>query len=483
VVGEGGSGADAIDLAARHQPDVLLLDLSMPGMGGLEALPKVLAAAARTKVVIYTGLEDGELAERARDQGAVGFIPKTVPVSQLADRIDQAVGTPATSRPSRDQARDEALFRMLVEGVGDYAIFMLDPGGHIASWNLGAQRIKGYPAEEALGRHFRMFYPSDAQRAQRPEWELEVASRDGSYEEEGWRVRKDGSRFRANVVITAIRDEAGELVGFAKVTRDITERYAMLQERERAAAELAEANEQLAAANRKLLATAGDMTQFLAVTAHELRTPIRVVTGAADVLAGHWTDLADDERAELLDSMRTSAARMRRLLDDLLTAARLESGAIEIRSRQTPVRPLLQDTVAQALAAHPGLAVEVDCDPQVSAQADPERLGQMVSNYLTNAARYGAPPVRVVARETDGWVLVEVCDRGPGVPAGLGPGLYEKFARGPEDRGTGLGLFIVRQLARAHGGDAWYERREGETRFVVRLPAARSLPESPHRAG
>ncbi len=474
VVGEGASGTDAVELAAGHQPDVVLLDVSMPGMDGLEALPKILAAAPGSKVVVYTALEDGGLADRALGLGAVGFIAKTVPIGELADRIATALGTPRTGGRPEEQTRlrEEELFRLLVEGVGDYAIFMLDPGGHIASWNLGAQRIKGYSSQDALGRHFRMFYTPDAQRAARPEHELEVARRDGSYEEEGWRVRKDGTQFRANVVITAIRDATGELVGFAKVTRDVTERYEMLQEQQRAAAKLGQANARLAAANRNLVAAAEDMTQFLAVTAHELRTPIRVVTGAADLLAGHWTELADPERAELLESMRTSGARLRRLLDDLLTAARLESGAVEIRSRPTGVRQLLLDTVALVLAAHPDLVVAVDCEPEVSAVVDPERLEQMIANYLTNAARYGGPPVRIEAATANGQVVVAVCDRGPGVPAELAPRLFEKFARGPEDRGTGLGLFIVRQLARAHGGDAWYERRDGESCFAVRLSAS-----------
>ena len=370
-------------------------------------------------------------------------------------------------------------FRLLVESVGDYAIFSLDPQGHIVSWNLGAQRIKGYSAEEVVGRHFRIFYPAEQQRAGHPEHVLASAARDGRYAEEGWRVRKDGTRFRAAVVITAIRTATGKLVGFAKVSRDITERREMQDERERAAAELeaankqlAEANVKLADANRRLAVAADDNAQFLAVTAHELRTPVRVVTGAAELIADHWADLAATERSDLVDSMRISGGRIRRLLQDLLTAARLEAGEVEIRRTPTPLRSLLLGTVTQAVAAQPDLDVTVECRQDITALVDPDRLAQMVSNYLTNAVQYGRPPVQLVAETAGADAIIEVRDHGAGVPAELEPRLFDKFARGAADQGTGLGLFIVREMARAQGGDAWYEKQDGRSCFRIRVPLA-----------
>jgi signal transduction histidine kinase len=174
----------------------------------------------------------------------------------------------------------------------------------------------------------------------------------------------------------------------------------------------------------------------------------------------------------LLGSMRTSGARMRRLLDDLLTTARLESGAVEIHVEPTFVRPLVLDSVAQTLATSPKAAIEIACASDVAARADPGRLGQILANYLTNAIRYGAPPVRVNVASTGDDVVIEVCDHGRGVTPELEKRLFEKFAHGSEDRGTGLGLFVVRQLARAQGGDAWYERRPEMSCFAVRLSAA-----------
>jgi PAS domain S-box-containing protein len=501
VVAEGGTGGDAVRLAGEHRPDAMLLDVSMPEMDGLDAMEQVREVSPETKIVIYTGVARPGLAARAMALGAAAFLDKATPIDQLADRLTQilAGGPPGAPRlPERRNGtaalrHTEEQFRLLVEGVGDYAIFMLDPNGCIASWNLGAERIKGYSAAEAIGHHFRMFYTLDAQQVRHPEHELEAAIRDGRYEEEGWRVRKDGSLFWANVVITPIRDRRGELVGFGKVTRDITERRDILRERERAAAQLAAANTQLAAANTQLAAAnselaeantqlaaaAEDKTQFLAVTAHELRTPIRVVTGAADTLAEHWPELTRSERTELLASMRTSGARIRRLLDDLLTTARLESGAVEIHVRPTLVRPLVLDSVAQTLATSPQADIEVACPSDVAVRADPSRLAQILANYLTNATRYGSPPVRVDVATTGGDVVIEVRDHGPGVSPELETRLFEKFAHGSEDRGTGLGLFVVRQLARAQGGDAWYERRPGMSCFAVRLAAAEGPPERP----
>ncbi|HEX8868450.1 MAG TPA: PAS domain S-box protein, partial [Lentzea sp.] len=143
--------------------------------------------------------------------------------------------------------RDESeLFRLLVQGVRDYGIFMLDPGGHVVSWNTGAERIKGWAAEEIIGRHFSTFYPPEDVRAGKPEWELRVAKAEGALEDEGWRVRKDGTRFWANVIITALYDDTGELRGFGKVTRDMTERRRaeqQLTDRRRLLAHLVEAQE------------------------------------------------------------------------------------------------------------------------------------------------------------------------------------------------------------------------------------------------
>jgi PAS domain S-box-containing protein len=349
----------------------------------------------------------------------------------------------------------EQRLRLLVEAVQDYAIFMLDPEGHVASWNPGAQRSKGYTAQDIIGQHFRVFYPPEQQAEKHPEHELEIARREGRYEEEGWRIRKDGSRFWAHVTITAVHDEDGVLVGFAKVTRDSTERRRMLS--------------MLEHANEQLQAAADEQAEFLAVTAHELRSPVGVLASSATLLARHYDDLTPEERVELADGVNRNAAQLRRLLEDLLTASRAHTRTLDLRPVELPVEEHLESLVAALRSAHPGTEVVLDAAPGLVAYADPGRFSQMVDNLLLNATRHGRPPVTVGARGEGSQVVVTVSDSGPGVPRDVLPRLFERFGR--STGGTGLGLYIVRELALAHGGTVEYDA--DENMFAIRLPSER----------
>jgi PAS domain S-box-containing protein len=348
----------------------------------------------------------------------------------------------------------------MVEAVKDYAIFMLDTDGIITTWNLGAQRLKGYSADEIIGRHFRTFYPEEQQRAKHPEYELEVAMRDGRYEEEGWRVRKDGTRLWANVVITALIDHEGKHFGFAKVTRDMTERRAAETARERNVAQLAANNEELTTAARQT-------EEFLAVTAHELQSPVTAINGAAEILEDYWDKLDPDERLDTLNRITASGRRIRLLLDDLLTASRLDAGKFSL----SPERVSLAKVVDQALQEVKEVAgaIEVRGVDGVWVRADAGRVVQIFINLLSNAARYGASPYAVSATRNGDLVEVRVSDAGTGPSPELQTRLFQKFSKDAGSRrGTGLGLFIVRELARMQGGDAWFEQ---PATFAVSLPA------------
>jgi hypothetical protein len=359
---------------------------------------------------------------------------------------------------------DDERYRSLVENVADYAIFLLDPEGRVSSWNRGARMLKGYPADEILGRDFSVFYTEDARAAGHPKEELEIATREGRHEEEGWRVRKDGSLFWANVVITAIHNGRGELTGFAKVTRDFTERRAMLEALERQAVELREANEALSR-------VAQDRTEFLAVTAHELRTPVTVVDGFASTLRDGWESFSDRERLEMVRALARGGQRLSTLVDELLTASRLEAGVLEVHPTEFDLGELVTEVVRDV--ADPSESVVVTDVQNVLVNADRNRVHQMVTNYVTNALRYGGPPIVVTTSRSSDGIVLRVNDSGAGVPPELVPRLFGKFARGSSHQGTGLGLFIVRELARAQGGDAWYEARAGGgSCFALRLASA-----------
>jgi len=369
-------------------------------------------------------------------------------------------------------AQTEERFRLLVEAVQDYAIFMLDPQGHITSWNAGAKRSKGYDADEIIGRHFRVFYP-EAKRAERhPEHELEIATRAGSYEEEGWRVRKDGSMFWAHVTITAVHDAAGRLVGFAKVTRDATERRRLVQLQEEGARALAEANRSLEQVNDQLRLAAEEQADFLAVTAHELRSPIGVLAGSADTLAEHHERLSPEERGDLAEGMRRSTNQLRRLLNDLLTVSRAEAGTLLLNPTSVRVDEQLKTLVITARQAWPETAILLEETSEARVLVDPGWFAQMLDNLVSNAVQHGLPPVRVGATVGDGRVDITVQDGGAGVPPEARQRLFERF--GATTGGTGLGLYIVRELARAHGGDVAY--RETDAAFVLTLPTDEGDP-------
>jgi PAS domain S-box-containing protein len=417
---------------------------------------------------LEVALRDGHYEEegwRVRKDGTRFWA--NVLITAVRDSDGRHVGFAKVTRDhSQRREQEEALrqseerFRLLVDNVGDYAIFMLDPDGRIASWNLGAQRLNGYGSEEIVGRHFRTFYPHELQSAKHPEHELEVALRDGRYEEEGWRVRKDGTRYWANVVISAVHDHDGRHVGFAKITRDTSERRQML--------------DALAGANAQLQLAAEDQAHFLAVTAHELRTPVGVLAGTAETLRAHWEALDDVDREELLDGMTASATRLRRLLTDLLTASRLQASALDLELGEVDVLELAQAAVATASRINNGAEVVADGDTGLVVEGDRDRLAQVLDNLIGNALRHGTAPVRVAVRRADDAVEIEVSDAGEGVPAEMRDRLFDRFATGRSRGGTGLGLFIVRQLARSHGGEATYrpptDANPGSGQFVVSLP-------------
>jgi len=213
---------DALELLQRSAFDAILLELSLPDSSGLETVSLMRAAAPQTPIVVLSGQDDEETALQALHMGAQDYLLKgQADNDAMARSIRYAI---ERARTEADLRQSEELFRLLVQGIRDYALFMLDPDGRVESWNEAAGQIQGYEADEIIGEHFSIFYTEEDVQRGRPEEQLRVATADGRYEEEGLRVRKDGSTFWAEAVITASRDEAGLLRGFSHVTRDITGR-------------------------------------------------------------------------------------------------------------------------------------------------------------------------------------------------------------------------------------------------------------------
>jgi PAS domain S-box-containing protein len=242
-----------------------------------------------------------------------------------------------------------------------------------------------------------------------------------------------------------------------------------LGERRRAEKELARYASELRQANEDLRVADEMKSHFVAVASHELRTPLTAVLGFATTLMNHWERIPDEEKQEQIRMIETQARRLSRLADDLLTMSKIEAGALEVRPEPVEVA----DALRRAVSAFADRDVEVAAEEEIRAMADPDHVEQILMNYLTNARKYGTPPIRVEAGRRERWVEVTVTDKGPGVPPEFVPRLFQKFAQaGGSGTGTGLGLSIVRGLARAQGGDAWYEPGDPGARFCVRLPAA-----------
>jgi hypothetical protein len=333
-------------------------------------------------------------------------------------------------------------------------------------------------ADQGLSRsrtHFRAFYPPEQRETRHPEFELEEALRTGTYEEEGWRVRKDGTQFWANVVITAVFDAAGTHVGFTKVTRDTTERRRAEQTQADANAALEAANAELESASGRLREAADDQQKFLAMTAHELRSPLTVLGGSAQTLAHHWSDLSEPERQGLLDGMSTSARGMQRLLADLLAASRLDAHTLDMNTARIPLVDVVNSVVDTVRAADRTADISVSVPDDLHVVADSFRLAQAIDNLVRNALAHGAPPVWITAEAVGDIAQIRVSDTGRGVDPSLMSRLFDKFATGDRAGGTGLGLFIARELATAQGGDAVYEEQTADRpagSFVLTIPLA-----------
>jgi PAS domain S-box-containing protein len=362
----------------------------------------------------------------------------------------------------RELRESEERFRLLVEHVQEYAIFLLDPDGKVASWNRGAERIKGYRADEILGHDFSRFYSAEDRAAGKPALALETARTAGRFESEGWRIRKDGSRFWANAVITALIHD-GELRGFAKITRDLTERR--LKERAEQDAAVHEA------ANRV-------KDEFLATLSHELRTPLNVVMGQIARLRSGTLSAAQAERA--WDAVERNTQTQLRVVEDLLDTSRILSGRLSLSMQAVGLGALIKAVLDETRPLFEAKSIRLQTRLQdATVIGDPARLRQIVNNVLSNALKHtpagGSVDVDMV--RVGGKVSITVTDTGSGIPADFLPRVFERFAQADSSMtrahgGLGLGLSITKDLVERHRGtiEAQSDGPGKGATFVVRLP-------------
>ncbi|SAK91722.1 PAS/PAC sensor hybrid histidine kinase [Caballeronia calidae] len=366
-----------------------------------------------------------------------------------------------TAMPHDHIASERVTFALLVDAVVDYAIFSLDQNGIVTSWNTGAERLKGYAAEEIIGKHFSVFYPDDKVRKGVPEANLAQARASGHCLEEGWRVRKDGSVFWASVVISVVKDATGKVIGFAKVTRDMTERHRL---------------EELEASRHR-------MYEFLALLGHELRNPLAPIRNIVNLLERF--DLPPKDIFEYAKGvLGPQVSHLTRLVDDLLDVARLTTGKVRVYLQPLDLHEVVkrasENVVSMLDTKSQSLVVELPNTPLL-VSGDLVRLTQAVFNLLDNASKFSSVGSRVklsVALERHSCTL-SVADSGRGIAKENLESVFALFFQEQkpgtiqeEDSGLGIGLTIARSIFDLHGGSVIAESDgPGQgTVFRVHLP-------------
>jgi PAS domain S-box-containing protein len=349
----------------------------------------------------------------------------------------------------------EERFRLVVANVSTYAILTLDPEGHVSTWNAGAERIKGYTTDEIIGKHFSCFYRPEDVVAGKPETELKIATSEGRYENEGWRVRKDGSLLWANVVVTAMRGTDGHLIGFSNVTRDLTERKRAEEDISNLNGYLQQHVNDLTAANRELDA-------FTYSLAHDLRAPIRHINGFATILCNEHYEHLDGEGQRFLNKIEESSRGMGVLIDELLGFARL--GRQELGRSKVNLHELVKEIRQQLEPETLGRVLAWDIGELPDVYGDLALLRQVLVNLISNAVKYTKKKtnahIEIGARNGGHEVTIYVRDNGAGFDMQYAEKLFRVFQRlhhAEDFEGTGIGLAIVRRIVERHGGRVWAE--------------------------
>jgi PAS domain S-box-containing protein len=440
------------DLSTSPTPDGVILRLSVP----VPAFDASAPTARSGQPISVEVIDDVEATRRAvqelqaeLDETNRGVVALYAELDDRAERLREA----------------EDRLRLLLDSVQDYAIFMVNPDGTVGSWNIGAQRIFGYLAEEVIGHHFSCFYPKPEIEKGVPANHLKFAREYGRSESECHRVRKGGDSFAAQWLLTPVRSPTGELRGYSLVVRDITERKRLENDLRRRA-------EELSAANRA-------KEDFLATLSHELRTPLNAMLGWTRLLRMGKLDGAAMARA--LETIERNAHIQEQLIADILDVSRIVTGKLRLDLRPLELAPVVEaalDAVRPAAAAK-GVQLVADTDFHGTVLGDPDRLQQVVWNLIANAIKFTPAGGRVSLAivRLGPSAVIKVSDTGEGIPAELLPFIFDRFTQGDASvtrphGGLGLGLSIVRHIVELHGGrvEAASDGRGLGASFAVHLP-------------
>src|SRR6185436_10641804 len=372
-----------------------------------------------------------------------------------------------TDRKLSEEAlrQSEERFRLLIDGVLEYAIYMLDPDGIITSWNRGAERIKGYSKEEAIGQHFSLFYSKQDIEAGRPQQELAAARRDGRAEAQGWRIRKNGERFWARVVVNPLFDGEGHMRGFAKVTQDLSlQRHAS-----------------------DLETAARNVHEFIATLSHELRNPLAPIGAALEVMAR--VSAGDPAHEAMRKTIERQVQQLARIVDDMMDVSRVAGGVLTVQKAPMDIAQAVQHAIETSMAFINANQHQLEVNIPTGTlwvAGDVHRLTQLVTNILNNAARYtpAGGRISVNARAEKQMAMVTVRDNGGGIEQESLERIFSMFVQGRSAHahvgGMGVGLALSRKIAEAHGGalEAFSEGEGKGSEFTLRIPLLKEATSS-----
>jgi len=430
--------------------------------------PPEAVEAGKPARLLALAARDGRVEDegwRVRQDGSRFWADVTI--TALRDPDGSVIGFAKVTRDITERRRaelalheSEERFRLLVESVQEYAIFVLDPAGRVASWNAGAEAIKGYAADEILGQHVAVFYTPEDVALGKPQAQLEAAAREGRVEDEGWRLRKDGNRFWADTVITAMRDPTGALIGFGKVTRDLTRRRRV--------------EEQLAQSNAEL-------ERFSYSVSHDLRAPLRAINGYAQAVLEDYAAALDAEGQRFLGIIRDSAKRGGELIDALLNFSRL--GRQTLSMEPVDLTELARAVVDELRRSTDVEGMDVIVDPLQPTRGDRTLLRQVLANLIGNAFKFSRgrphPQIEIGARREGQAVVYFVRDNGVGFDMRYADklfGVFQRLHRADEFEGTGVGLALAQRIIQRHGGRIWADGKvDGGATFFFTLPAERPV--------
>ncbi len=477
--------ADFIHAIKHNPPDLILSDHGLPAFDGFSALAIAKEKCPETPFIFVTGSMGEEVAIDSLRSGATDYVlkdrlPKLAPAVQRALRL---VDERARRRQAERELRSsEERFRLLVEGVEDYAIYMLDPLGRVVIWNVGAERIFGHLPREIIGRKFDRFYPPEERAAGQPEQALAEATTDGRFREEGWQVRKDGSRFWAVSVITALRDETGKLSGFSVIKRDISKRKAAEDEIRRLNTDLERRVDERTV---ELKEAYNEMEAFSYSVSHDLRSPLIHISGFAELLLSDSGDVLDERSRGYLQTIINSTQRMGRMIDDLLAFSRMNRA--ELHKVRINLNELVRGVQTDLEHDFRERRITWIIDDLPAVQGDPFLLRQAVFNLIANALKYTRKRhealIEIGATTSGRETAVFIRDNGVGFDmeyAGKLFGVFQRLHSASEFEGTGIGLANVRSIIKRHGGRTWAEAtvNQGAT-FYFSLPSGGNDPASP----